>query len=91
MSRHLTLVPDDYPPATILAPGLLSPDLPPVLHAPESAAEDIRNALQMLRAVEWRFVSLAVLPGDAEYLDAFDDIQGRLEDALAKLEDKAAP
>jgi len=86
MPRHLSLVPDDYPPATILAPGLLGPELPAVLRAPESPAEDIRNALQMLRAVEFRFTSLAVLPGDAEFLDAFDDIQGRLEDALAKLE-----
>ena len=86
----LALVPDNYGPAVALAPGLLRPD--PIegarfdLVAPETAAEDCRNALQLLQAVEMWATSHALLPRDGEYLDALDDAQRRIELAVEKLE-----
>jgi hypothetical protein len=83
---RLSLVPDDYAPARVLAPGLLEAPLPRVLAMPEAPAEDLRNALMLLAPVEYWATSQALLPRDAEFLDALDNAQRRIEDAIEKLE-----
>ena|SRR2546422_88360 len=80
MHSHLTLVrgSDGAAPPAVLSSGFVLTDT-------ATPQANILHALQLLDGVEARFLSLALIPTDNEFLDALGQACGLLEDAYAKL------